>query len=323
MNKLKYLIYTATIALLASCADPELGPVVTFETATIGAYVRFVSQDGNAEFDLANPSTSQFSYCVDFVDLQGGELVNEYALDVQFFDNTPFNGDNSVARTNYITETSFSPSPAGNPGTCVTVTLEGVLAAAGLSVDDVSASDQFALYGVVRTSEGAEYSSNNTTATVRGAAFQGFFDLNVNATCPLASDVFVGDYAVTFEGAAGTGYGLPFAEGTYTLSTVAGSSTRRTMDVVYLPAIGGFGPYSFDFDFVCDKADFLGMTAGVGCGMGSLMMGPITDENGFLVSPAVDISDDSQFKLLINEGANTSGCASVSATETTVVFTKL
>ena len=81
MNIYKYILTAATVALfVSSCADPELGPVVTFETATIGAYVRFVSQDGNAEFDLANASASKFSYCVDFVSLDQGARVTEYIV---------------------------------------------------------------------------------------------------------------------------------------------------------------------------------------------------------------------------------------------------
>lgn len=326
MKILKYILSVATAALLVqSCADPELGPVVTFESATIGAYVRFVSQEGNAEFDLANASSSKFSYCVDFVSLDDGARVSEYVVEVQFFDNTPANGNNSKARTQYISvpSSSFETSAKGNPGTCVDVSLSAVLQALGLSLNQVSASDAFSLYGIVKTDDGAQYSSNNTTATVRGSAFQGFFDINVTATCPLPATRFVGNYAMTYEGAVGTGYGVPFNEQTVTLSTVAGSSTLRRFSAVYLPEIGGFGPYAVTIDFVCDKADFIGMTSGVGCGQGSIALGPVIGPDGFPVSPAVDITNDASFKIVLNEGFMTSGCGSLSATETTVVFTKL
>lgn len=326
MKIFKYILVVATVAMFAqSCADPELGPVVTFETATIGAYIRFVSQDGNAEFDLANASSSKFSYCVDFVSLDDGARVAEYIVDAQFFDNTPANGNNSKARTQYISvsSSSFATSAKGNPGTCVDVSLSAVLSSLGLSLNQVSAGDVFSLYGKVKTDDGAEYSSNNTTATVRGSAFAGFFDINVSATCPLAATKFVGSYALTYEGAAGTGYGVPFAAQNVTLSTVAGSSTRRTFSAIYLPGIGGFGPYPVNFDFVCDKVDFLGMTAaGLGCGQGSIGLGPVKDASGFNVSPAVDINNDSQFKIILDEGFATAGCGSLSTTQTTLVFTK-
>lgn len=326
MKYFKYIIMVAIGAMiLGSCADEEKAPVVTFESAKIGAYIRFVSQAGNAEFDLANASASQFSYCVDFVSLEGGTLVNEYIVDAQFFDNTPGNGNNSKARTQFVSvpSASFATSERGNPGTCVDVSLSGVLSSLGLSLDQVSAGDQFTLFGKVKTEDGSEYTSNNTTATVRGGAFAGFFDVNVSATCPLEATQFVGDYALTYEGAVGTGYGVPFDPQTVTLRTVSGSSTKRSFSAVYLPGIGGFGPYTSTIDFVCDKVDFLGMTSGIGCGQGSIALGPVKDADGFNVSPAVDINDDSSFKVILDEGFMTSGCASLSTTQTTLVFTKL
>jgi hypothetical protein len=325
MKIFKYILSLATAALLVqSCTDPELGPVVTFETATIGAYVRFVSQEGNAEFDLANASSSKFSYCVDFVSLDDGARVSEYVVEAQFFDNTPANGDNSKARTEFISvpSSSFATSAKGNPGTCVDVSLSAVLSSLGLSLNQVSAGDQFSLFGKVKTDDGGEYSSNNTTATVRGSAFQGFFDVNVTATCPLPATRFVGSYALTYEGSAGTGYGLPFPPQTVTLSTVAGSSTQRTFSSVFLTNYN-FGPFPAFIDFVCDKVDFLSLQSNVGCGQGNIGLGPVKDANGFNVSPAVDITNDASFKVILNEGFNSGGCSSVTPTETTLVFTKL
>ncbi|MFK7806507.1 MAG: hypothetical protein AB8F74_01780 [Saprospiraceae bacterium] len=326
---MKNIIIIALIAsallMMPSCANEELGPVVTFEKATIGAYVRFVDQRGNAEFDLANVASSAFEYDVDFVSLDGGSRVAEYIVTAQFIDNTAFKGDDSKPRSVYktVSSSAFTPSAKGNPGTTVVVSFQELLGVFGLSEDQITASDQFALFGAVRTDDGAEYTSNNSTATIRGSAFQGFFDIPVNVTCPLPSDVFVGDYTATFDGAAGGGYGVPFAEGTYTLSTVAGSSTQREFSVTYLPQIGGFGPYSFTIDFVCDKTDVIGMVSGVGCVSGSLTIGAVIDpDSGLKVSPAVDIADDSSFSIIMNEGTETTGCAAISETMTRVVFTK-
>ncbi len=127
---------------------------------------------------------------------------------------------------------------------------------------------------------------------------------------------------MTYDGPNGGGYGPSWPEGTVQITTVPGSKTRRQFSTIYLPAIGGFGPYNAIFEFVCDKVDFVEMVAGVGCGQGALTVGPVIGPDGFLVSPAVDISDDSSFELIVNEGFNSSGCVSVVETETRVVFTK-
>ncbi|MEL6389609.1 MAG: hypothetical protein AAFQ02_05570 [Bacteroidota bacterium] len=325
MKNILLLSLAAAMLMMAACADAELGPVVTFETATIGAYVRFVEQRGNAEFDLANPSSSSFEYDVDFVSLDDGARVAEYVVEAQFFDNSAFNGDNSKPISVYQTFASgeFSPSAKGNPGVSVNVSFNDLLSALGLTVDQVTAGDQFVLIGAVRTDDGAEYRSNNSTATIRGSAFQGFFDIPISVTCPLSADIFVGDYQVTFDGPAGGGYGVPFTEGVYSLSTVSGSSTQRQFSVTYLPGIGGFGPYTFIVDFVCDKTDVIGMVAeGLGCGGGSLTIGPVV-QDGLNVGLPVDISDDSSFSIVMNEGTNPAGCGAISATETRVVFTKM
>lgn len=315
----------ALVVMIGACADEALGPVVTFEKATIGAYVRFVSQEGNAEFDLANPSASSFAYAVDFVSLDNGARVSEYVVEAVFSDGSPANGDQSKPATIFksFTSADFSPSPKGNPGVSVTVSFTDMLTLFGLTQDELRAGDAFSLFGIVKTDDGGEYRSTNTTSTVRGSAFQGFFDIGVNVTCPLPSSIFVGDYAVAFEGDAGTDYGVPFDEGIVTLSTVAGSSTKRTFEVTYLPGIGGFGPYPVNFDILCDQSIFLSMIAdGLGCGQGSLTMGPVLDDNKRAIGVALDIADDSTFKLFFNEGTNTAGCSGVSETMTTAVFTK-
>ena len=325
-NILIIALIASAVLMMPSCANEELGPVVTFEKATIGAYVRFVDQRGNAEFDLANVSSSAFEYDVDFVSLDNGDKVAEYIVEAQFIDNTAFNGDNSKPKSVYktISKGEFSPSAKGNPGTTVVVSFSDLLGVFGLSADQITASDQFALFGAVRTDDGAEYRSNNSTSTIRGSAFQGFFDIPINVTCPLSSSVFVGDYQVTFDGPAGGGYGVPFFEDVYTLSTVAGSSTQRQFSVTYLPQIGGFGPYPFVVDFVCDHTDVIGMVSGVGCVSGSLTIGAVIDPaSGLKVSPAVDIADDSSFTIIMSEGTETTGCGAISETETRVIFTKI
>lgn len=310
--------------LLVSCADDELGPVLTFEKATVGSYIRLVELF-TGEYDLENTGTTALDYEVDFVDADNGNQVTEYTVDAIFTDNTPGNGDNSQARTQYKVFSDFADSRNGNKGVRVNIPLTEVLTLFGLSLDDVSASDQFTFFGTVTTTDGLEYASTNSTGTVRGSAFQGYFDFNGKLTCPQPNDKFVGTYVISFDGDVGLGYGPPYVEGdTVQVVTIPGSTTLRTFDAVVLPGIGGFGPYTTRFDLVCDKAVFELMdTNGLGCGGGGIAFGPVLDENKIAVGAPLDLTDDSEIRLVLNEGFATGGCAGQTGdTETTIVLTK-
>ena len=321
-NIKNYIVASLACLMIVSCADENLTPVLTFEKATIGAYVRLVELR-TGEFDLANPSSSALDYSVDFVDLEEGALVSQYVIDAQFFDNTPANGDNSKARIEYkvYDSGSFSTSARGNPGVDVQIPLTEVAAAFGLSIDDLSAGDRFSFFGRVRQQDGAEYTSVNSSGTVRGSAFQGYFDFNGNVTCPLPDALFTGSYALTHVGDATAGFGLPFVEETITLSTVPGSSTLRQMTLNYLPAFGPFAVEGVRIDFICDVVEFQGMDSGVGCGGGSItVVGAHLP--GYDTPSPQDITDDSSITLNLIEYDADGGCG-VPAAAKTILLTKL
>ncbi len=323
---MKRLIYCSLFAclLFASCADDELGPVLTFDKATIGSYIRLVELF-TGEYDLENAATTALEYEVDFVDIDNGNQVTEYVINAQFNDNTPGNGDNSQPSAVFRTITDFTESRNGNRGARVSIPLTEVLSVFGLSLDDVSAGDQFSFFGQVNTVDGVSYGSTNSTGTVRGSAFQGYFDFNGKLTCPQPNDRFVGNYVLTFDGDAGLGYGPPYQDGLeVTVSTVPGSSTLRTFESLVLPGIGGFGPYITRFDLVCDQAVYELMDSnGLGCGGGGIMFGPVLDENRIAVGAPLDLSDDSVITLIFNEGFASGGCGGQTGdTETRMILTK-
>lgn len=315
-----------TFAFITSCADPELGPILTFEKATIGSYIRLV-QLNTGEFDLENTGTSALDYEVDFVDQANGNEVAEYQLEVQFFDNTPAGGAASQEKRVYKTfsKGDFSDSANGNKGIRVTIPFTDLTTLFGISADDVLAGDNFAFFGTVTQDDGATYASTNSTSTVRGSAFGGYFDFNGKATCPQPNDVFVGSYTISYEGDFGLGYGPPYADGlVIDVTAVSGSSTLRQFAAVVLPGIGGFGPYTTQFDLVCDKTEFVLMDSnGLGCGGGGIMFGPAKGDDGLNIGAPLDLGDDSSITLIFNEAFASGGCPSQSTpTTTTMILTK-
>ncbi len=322
----KLIIWSLIVVSAISCADEELGPILTFEKATIGGYIRLVELY-NGEYDFNEPQTAVYDYEVDFVDSDKGNLVTEYVLNVAFVDNTPSNGLNSLDQVEYkrFDASQFADSRNGNKGIRVMIPLSEALAIFSLSADDVLGGDQLAFFGSVILEDGTTYSSGNSTGTVRGSAFQGYFDFNATLTCPQPADKFVGDYMLTFEGDNGLGYGPPYDEGVVTITAVPGSGTLREFQAPVLPAIGPFGPYTTRFDMVCDRAVFVLMdTNGLGCGGGGIQFGPALDDNKIAIGGPLDLTDESRIELIFNEGFANGGCAGQTGdTNTKIILTKI
>jgi len=197
MLKNKILLFFGAILVLAtSCKDDNLAPIATFDNAEKGAYVRVVEQGDNL-VNLLDVAGSAFTYSVEFVDLEQGGLVSEYRLQLVYDDNNPENGDNSAGPIEFRSWSSseFETTATGYKGLSnITITGPEVIAAAGTSADQVLAGDNFRLIGSVTTTEGATYTASNSSATVNGSAFRGFFNFTMPAACP--SDL-TGSYAYT------------------------------------------------------------------------------------------------------------------------------
>lgn len=187
MNKGKLSIIVGALLLGAfSCADPDLGPILTFDTAGKGAYIRLIQESARAInlFDIAG---SKYTYSVEFVDLEKGNLVSEYNLDLTYIDGDPSNGNKSTGplRLRSYPASQFESLASGFKGVSnITVTADDVIKAAGLTNDDVSAGDRFVVDGTLVLKDGSVFGYNNSSAAVRGSAFKGHFRFTMTASCP-------------------------------------------------------------------------------------------------------------------------------------------
>jgi len=299
--KNKILMLLLVVFVFASCEDEELAPILSFDTATIGAYPRLVELT-TGEYGLANISNSALVYEVDFVDESAGGEVVEYIIEGQFIDNSPGNDvSRGILEFASFTSGDFSTSRNGNQGISITIPLTEALAFWDLEEDEVNPGDQFAFSTTVVHSDGTPYSAANSTSTVRGAAFQGFFTFNGTLTCPIPDEMFSGAYALSYIGDATGGFGIPFVEGTVTINTIPGSSTMRSFNAGYLPAFGPFGVGDFVFDFVCENVIVADFDSGVGCGDGGIGLSQ-GDPSPF------DLTNDNEIILNVIDYATDGGC---------------
>ncbi len=307
MNKKIFIFsFLAGLLLFSSCKDEDLNPIVTFDILGKGAYVRLVSETAR-EFDLQNLNGAQYEYTVEFVDLEKGALVQTYEINVTYVDNNPDNGDKSGGPSllRSISSSEFTTNEKGFKQVTVTITLAELATLFGTAPEDIKANDQFIFDGVLTLNDGSKFSFDNSTAAVRGSAFQSHFRFTIKATCPLNDDQFTGTYLVTYEvepsGAFGPAFGAE--PGTVEVTTVSGSSTKRAFELVYLKDLGiGNGPSTITVDFVCDFVVLAGDVDGqLSCGGDAITIGP-----GDPVP--VDLNDDSSFVVNMVEFKNDGGC---------------
>lgn len=188
--KIKFLIL-AIVLFLMSCADESLGPVATFDKSGKGAYVRLVSE--NERFvNLFDVPGSDYIYSVELVDLEQGALIQEYFLDLTYDDNTPDNGASLAKgpiRLRSYSASDFEDLASGFKGLSnISVKATEMLSALGISADQVGAGDVFIVDGGLVLDDGRVFTHANSTAAVRGSAFQGHFQYRLTAGCPSSLD---------------------------------------------------------------------------------------------------------------------------------------
>ncbi len=320
-NRLLIILSAATLLMLASCADDSLGPVLTFEKAGKGAYVKLLEVTSAVDYDLAKFSTTSYDYMVEFVDIENGNTVEQYDIFVSYQDNTPDNGDNTKDRVllKSFSKSDFTVMESGAPGMSVSLPLSESAAALGLSESDMSGADFINYNTEVTTADGAKFGFENSSAAVNGSAFAGHFRFSVKLNCPLEDSQFSGTYTLTYvEGGDSPVGGVPIfgAEG-FDVEVSVLSATRRSIDVTYLPDLGiGNTAVAFDFEFVCSIVNpDDGQSSGLACAGGILFGQPRPADLA-----QFDLNDDSTFDITFLED-QTDDCGA-GAQKVTIRLTK-
>lgn len=318
MIKKSSFFFIISLFLITSCADEELAPIIDFSNLQFGAYVRALSSD-NASFDLENPGSATFNYAVEFVDIERGATVQSYSVSVGFKDNSPSNGDSSKGEQLWKTFSSseFSTSANGYASLETSVSLSELTSLLGLDSDDLFARDEFEFTSEITTSEGVTHNSGNSSATVNGSAFAGFFDFDISLFCGIPDSDFVGEYTLTYEETPTGGLGPAFGETPGTVTLARTSASGRSFTVTYLPGSDNENEITFAFELLCNITEVATIGTGLSCVTGT--EATITQsEEGF---GSFDIDNDSSLTLNFTEFAKDGGC-SQDAAEIKIKLTK-
>jgi hypothetical protein len=310
------------VLITGGCADPDLSPILTEDKYLYGAFPRLISL-GTTVFDIENKDDSSVTLEVDFVDNTGGENVAEYNVYVGFNDNNPENGDMSADPELFLvqTPTNFTEGPNGNLSTQFTLSFEEAAQVTGIDIDSVQSGDVFNVVTEVVTDDGRLFTDANSTAAITNA-FNGIFEFQIDATCPLPDDQFSGMYKVeygevydtiSFLGETVQAIG-PLNDRMVELEVV--SSTRRSFNVgsTYLAPGFSFAPGDIELFFACDEITAEDIDSGESCGAGTIRARQDSTD-------AFDISDDSSFTLRYTDFFDDGDCGQTPL-PFTLVFTK-
>jgi hypothetical protein len=262
MNKFKILsLIGGLLLVLSGCKDEDLAPILTFEQTQQGGYPRLLQQT-NKLINLFDISGSVYQYTVEFVDLEKGNLVTEYRLELTYDDNNPENGDKSLGPIVYKTfgPSDFTDSENGHKSVTVTIPATEAIAAAKSTPAEIKAGDNFFFKGFVTLKDGGVYGAANSSSSVRGAAFRGHFDFTMPAACPsnLAGTY---QYVTTESWCGGT------ASGSVTIQALGGGKYQfndwsfGSYGVCYG---GGVAAGDLNFTDVCNVVKFTGFTDSYG-----------------------------------------------------------
>ena len=298
MKKIFYLHFISFLAIsIVSCETEE--KVIDFvnENVQSGAILRQVSVTGLLDlFDTNSGINMVFEY----QDNNGSLVSNIQSVEavLSFKDNDGTGQSVSGIPFGQITNWSNEGTPYGLPRANFNYSLSEALSAAGLTIDEVAAGDQFIVDFTVNTTNGQSF--NNSSANGNVAAVGGWYSspyqVTSNAVCKLGDGFLVGTYSVELL-SGGSSYLGDGVNGLGEEAVItATSNTGRNISVGYLEAIG-FGPYDFKIDLVCGDVKVMGQQLiSLGCGGSGLGIAPPDGPSG-----TFDFGDDGSFTLALTD----------------------
>ncbi len=304
IKKILFVMFVMGMMTTYSCKDEDLAPIITFDQAGKGAYVRLVSLN-TGEYDLNNLSGTAYDADVDFVDIEGGSTVTNYDIYVSYVDNSGSGLDKAETLFKAYAPGDFGSSVNGNVGRNLNIPLSEVASLLGVALNDTELiPGNLFRFRTEITSDGIVRNFVNSSSAVNGPAFQGHFNFDVKVTCPVPDDQFVGTYTMDYDDSTVEGcFGPAFDTGPFdvVISLVPGSSTKRSIAVTYLPVFGGFA-VDYELDLVCTEVVTPDNDTGVGCSA-TIILGA-GDNQPF------NFNDDSSFSFSFVEFAEGDcGCA--------------
>ena len=313
MKKFYVLICSVVVALMAVSCEKDSNNTIdqVLEGVDSGAILRTINViSGELPIGVEG---AKFEVEVEAQDNQNGDLLQSVDVFVALVDNSPENGDSSAAEVQIgtVDRAAFSPGPFGLPRGIISVTLDEMLAALGVSEADLFGGDVFNVRLSLNLTDGRVFSVSNAGGIITGGFFSSPFQYGPAVICPVEETFMVGEYLI--EEITPYVDGPTFDDGSVVEVTVGDFSTERVFFTSNYPDYCTT-PNDFRYTLVCGNIIVPFQESNCACGSGADYFGPPLGD-----AATYDLSDDTVFFLTFGNDLQ-SDC--VAPEDTTYKFTK-
>jgi len=298
LNKISLFL---VLALIVGCSDTDRPIDALNEGTTRGTVLKTVEDETSLEFNVGVENL--VTIAAEVID-QRGQDFEKVDVFVSFFDNNPEDGDES---RDEVLITTLNPGDFDTSGEFPKLNLEftevDFNTALDLTGDDYTGGDRFNIRLELVMTDGRIFTSTNANNVVTGGPFfRSPFQYNINVTCFIPEDYFVGDYLMERISDQESPFGDSFTEEGQVV-TITRNGADRNFEFVYFPGAFDFGQV-MTLSLICNEIFVSGGAASgtLGCGGGSI--GQSTPE----VPSAYDIENDTEIIIEILDFEPDGGC---------------
>jgi len=291
LNKISLFL---VLALIVGCSDTDRPIDALNEGTTRGTVLKTVEDETSLEFNVGVENL--VTIAAEVID-QRGQDFEKVDVFVSFFDNNPEDGDES---RDEVLITTLNPGDFDTSGEFPKLNLEftevDFNTALDLTGDDYTGGDRFNIRLELVMTDGRIFTSTNANNVVTGGPFfRSPFQYNINVTCFIPEDYFVGEYTVEqiSEGqnpfAGGNGPAFSDVEQTV---TVERNGAQRIFTYLYFPESFA-SEITITLDLICGEVFVTGTGSGLACAAGAPAIGQSTPE----VPSTYSVENDTEILL--------------------------
>lgn len=207
---LKSFSLVLAAGFIFSCSS-ETNELQTGADSEIGAYARVVESSSDKTTNLLDTGSSVWDAKIEFVDAEGGSLIDSYSLYATFRDNTILSDtdpDYSISEKVLIDTWEKSEFSTGStyPTLDITVSAADVISKLGLDLANTEGGDAIIYSGQITLSDGRVFSEDNSGKSITSELFYNdAFGFNSTFVCVPPSPI-TGDWKIDMWDSYGDGW---------------------------------------------------------------------------------------------------------------------
>lgn len=229
-----YYVAILFIFVVACDNDDKAIEALLVENVERGAVLRTLEIRNNV-FDI-NDLNAEFNILIEEQDIEDGNLLESVDVQVSFVDNSPDNGQESIAPfiIQELLPSDFTSGANGLPITTLSYTFQELLTGSSLLIGDMRCKDQFRLDLNLNLTDGRSFNTQNSAGTIvnNSGFFSSPFTYLINVVEPVDPSTFLGIYELQTIQESENGFPFGIASGPVELLQGHSSNVRLMRHIV-------------------------------------------------------------------------------------------